>query len=435
MFFHAQEKASLFPTPEPSFFQKNPKEQVLLFQKLPPSDQRLFLEYLLQEPQREAFFWELWEKETLAPESLLCCVATLLESPNSSSAVFFRVQQFFHQAPTEMQRIASALFLTLKGSSFALDFLIQATRCQSHQYHFRLKAFLLEALKDVYIQDPFNSLSWDQQLRKWWQGIRLNFSLLPYQKTFFLAFQKVYLSAYSPTLTLPFCECELCSSSSKDIPIEEISYTYQGQNQFKGRVAFSMTLQKRTLKITLRIALRTNPQHPLSAEIKNQWKTLIEQIWSDRYYLQGTSSFPNAYNLNERFNLYQVHIEVVFTEAPPYHHEIQVAYSPRLSGDQGLWNIQWALGDPRFRNAPAHEVGHIFGNFDEYPQGATHPNNHFKNVPNSIMGIKMSKVYPRHYEVFRHWISLKQQIPFEVVEKNFQKASSTPTLHPHLAPK
>lgn len=120
--------------------------------------------------------------------------------------------------------------------------------------------------------------------------------------------------------------------------------------------------------------------------IKNLWETNTETIWTthDRF------SFPIVF-------------DVRFVTAD-FHHLVDV-HEGGGRGDMLNWYTGWpeAVGSP----APwAHEVGHMFGNFDEYAGGAVNPNGSFGGVSDSLMGSGL-KVYDRHYQFVEDWANAK----------------------------
>lgn len=63
----------------------------------------------------------------------------------------------------------------------------------------------------------------------------------------------------------------------------------------------------------------------------------------------------------------------------------------------------------------AHEVGHLMGFYDEYPEGAIGSPPWVPDLPNSIMG-SGTKVYNYHIEEFRAWFSSQAGEQFDLIE-------------------
>ncbi|MEK7483178.1 MAG: hypothetical protein AABZ60_02470 [Planctomycetota bacterium] len=399
-------------------------EQFQFFLKLDEDAQVFYLEQLTKKPEFERFQWELLEQYTLLPKPFLFLLSQMAFTENATEAsrYLFRFQRIFQESQNPVTRLESSLFLTLQASPYGLDYLISVVGCRCHQFHFKLRPFLLQALDGYYLENPFSSISWEQQLQTWWETAKHSFPITRQKKIIQTAFQSIFFQGqqWIEVPMVPFCECAECVQHAPFFPTEEVQSSFEVKN-FKGLTAFDIGVEKRTLSVDIRIAVET--YFSLPEEILEHWKSLIEQIWTDRYYLQGVDHLWSAYCLNERYDTYQLRFHVHFNALNP-HHRIQVGEYQTLSGHQGLWNLKWATGsDARFRNAPAHEVGHMLGNYDEYPGGAIHPKGDFSDVPDSIMGSKMSKVYPRHYHAIQTWLSNKLHKPFKVVLK-IQKRQS-----------
>lgn len=139
--------------------------------------------------------------------------------------------------------------------------------------------------------------------------------------------------------------------------------------------------------------------------VKDFWKTSTEGIWSTR----------------DRFTQ-PIIVSVQFVEQGAHH---AVTVSPGLPpsvtnpdafrGNQLHWFAGWSgpvgnrvtgTGSP----APwAHEVGHMFGNFDEYPGGGVNPNGSFGNEPgfmgqgfNGPPGTELT-LFDRQYQFVADW--------------------------------
>jgi hypothetical protein len=123
--------------------------------------------------------------------------------------------------------------------------------------------------------------------------------------------------------------------------------------------------------------------------VRNLWETSTESIWTT----------------HDRFNQ-PIVFDVQFVENN-FHQLVNVTEGPGR-GDMLHWFSGWpgGTGSP----APwAHEVGHMFGNFDEYPGGAVNPNGSFGNEPGSLMaGGEGSSgtgqgMFDRYYQFVGDW--------------------------------
>jgi len=145
------------------------------------------------------------------------------------------------------------------------------------------------------------------------------------------------------------------------------------------------------LRVVVRIRLAPDPdvtQAQLDA-VQTVWEQAIEQAWTDRF----------AILLNRggcECREYDVTVDIQWVESGE-HHLVQV-HSGSGRADMANWFITSTGG------TAAHEVGHMLGNPDEYPD---------RNCPGrtvttdgSIMrSSQTGQVRPRHYQGFADWIS------------------------------
>lgn len=126
------------------------------------------------------------------------------------------------------------------------------------------------------------------------------------------------------------------------------------------------------------------------------WEQAIEQAWTDRFRVRRL-------NGNCPCAEYRVTLDVQWVSSGE-HHAVQVHAG---SGRADMGN--WFITDSGLTTA--HEVGHMLGNVDEYPD----PNcpNRVVSNDNSIMGTGQN-VRPRHYQTFADWISARTCCDYEV---------------------
>ncbi len=119
------------------------------------------------------------------------------------------------------------------------------------------------------------------------------------------------------------------------------------------------------------------------------WKQAVEQNWTDRFRIQRTSGdCPCAE--------YRVVVTLLFVTSGE-HHVVRVqAGSGRA--DMGNFFITSTGG------TVSHEVGHMFGNVDEYADTAC-PNRNVTNDGSIMQNSQTGTVRPRHYQRFADWIS------------------------------
>ena len=131
----------------------------------------------------------------------------------------------------------------------------------------------------------------------------------------------------------------------------------------------------------------------------NVWEPAIEQAWTDRFalLLSRGGCQCQEYHLTT--------FDVQWVQAGE-HHTVAV-HSGNGRADMGNWFINNTGG------TTAHEVGHMIGNVDEYPD-ANCPNRVLSN-DNSIMRDSQNGVArPRHYQTFATWISSRTCCDYNV---------------------
>lgn len=143
--------------------------------------------------------------------------------------------------------------------------------------------------------------------------------------------------------------------------------------------------------------------------VLNVWEDGIESVWSDQFVIAATSG-----------DLLRVMVDVDFVDSDAHH--IVESHAERGRGDMLNWYpVDWGGWPDSYQDQlAAHEVGHMFGNYDEYSSGAVNPTDPGTwSVPGSIMGGALSaQIYPRHYTPFVDW--LESQYPgqdFVVAQK------------------
>lgn len=123
--------------------------------------------------------------------------------------------------------------------------------------------------------------------------------------------------------------------------------------------------------------------------VRDLWETSTESIWTT----------------HDRFNQ-PIVVDVQFVEENA-HQLVNVTEGPGR-GDVSNWFSGWPAGTGSV--APwAHEVGHFFGNFDEYPGGGVNPNGSFGNEP-GFMGLSLNgpagtelTLFDRYYQFVGSW--------------------------------
>jgi hypothetical protein len=163
-----------------------------------------------------------------------------------------------------------------------------------------------------------------------------------------------------------------------------------------------------TLKIDLAIHLIGDDP---GATLRAIWESETESIWNSQFRIQDGA------------NLYGIELNVDFVDTD-WDFEVNV-----LEGDFDHVNVYtWCTGKPNLWETnyqgrmAAHEVGHMLGLWDEYPNGTTDPNRqldpYFMNVPGggyldqdgrfqsqSLMGSLTGNPQERHYQYLVDWLN------------------------------
>lgn len=146
---------------------------------------------------------------------------------------------------------------------------------------------------------------------------------------------------------------------------------------------------------------------------KNAWRRQIEGVWDKKFKLHrenckrgvACKCAPNAGCCS-----FLIRMKCKWG---PGHGVEQVelhagANDPNDWGGPNWWysNTWWEATAGVPATVRAHEFGHLFGTYDEYPEGACEASRLYANVPDSIMN-GGSRVYERHYEDIVKWFESK----------------------------
>jgi MYXO-CTERM domain-containing protein len=167
-----------------------------------------------------------------------------------------------------------------------------------------------------------------------------------------------------------------------DVPVQRVDGILSGglNHEFGGTISYNIGFTE-AAGYSISEDIRLVGVDPGST-VKQLWETDTERIWSTA----------------DRFDK-PVVVDVRFVDQNP--NQVVTVHPGPGRGDVQNWYVGWpsGTGSP----APwAHEVGHFFGNYDEYPGGAVNPNGSFMNVSDSIMGTG-STVYDRQYSFIADW--------------------------------
>jgi hypothetical protein len=137
--------------------------------------------------------------------------------------------------------------------------------------------------------------------------------------------------------------------------------------------------------VTLRIQMTGFDPGPV---VRDLWKTSTQNIWTT----------------HDRFNV-PIVVNLQFVEKHA-NQVVDVTQGPG-SGTQFIWYSGWPAGSGN--PVPwAHEVGHMFRNFDEYPGGFVNPDGSFRNVPDGLMGSGRT-MFDRYYQFVADWAATQAE--------------------------
>jgi len=156
------------------------------------------------------------------------------------------------------------------------------------------------------------------------------------------------------------------------------------------------------LRVVVRIRLQPDPG-VTQQQIQNAiavWEPAIEAAWTDRFRIRRTKGdCPCAE--------YRVSLDAQFVTSGE-HHVVQV-HAGSGRADMGNFFLNNTGG------TTAHEVGHMLGNPDEYPDKAC-PSRTITNDNSIMRDSQNGTVRPRHYQGFAVWVSNRTCCDYSVVE-------------------
>jgi hypothetical protein len=188
-----------------------------------------------------------------------------------------------------------------------------------------------------------------------------------------------------------------------DIPAQTINTTVLAglNNEFLITVGYDIGFtQKNGYSVTEKIQLTGVDPGPA---VKDLWKSSAENIWTTR------DRFNQPINVNVQFVGQGGNNTVaVLPGLPP-----SISKPDAFRGNEVTWFAGWsAIGTPNGTGSPApwvHEIGHMFGNYDEYPGGGVNPNKSHGNEP-GLMGLSLGgptgtalTLFDRQYQFVADW--------------------------------
>lgn len=168
-------------------------------------------------------------------------------------------------------------------------------------------------------------------------------------------------------------------------------------------VAYQVT-EREDCVLAVVVRIRLEPDAGISqADLqaaRDRWEQAVERAWTDRFRIRRTSGDCPCQE-------YRVVVDVQWVNSGQ-HHTVRVrAGSGRA--DMGNWFITSTGG------TAAHEVGHMFGNPDEYPDDNC-PDRTLTNDGSIMRSSQTGQVRSRHYRGFAEWISARTCCDYRVAE-------------------
>jgi hypothetical protein len=167
--------------------------------------------------------------------------------------------------------------------------------------------------------------------------------------------------------------------------------------------AYQIT-ERRDCVLVVVLRIRLQPDSGVTQQqlqtARSTWEPAIEQAWTDRFRIVRTAGPCPCRE-------YRVTVDVQWVTTGE-HHTVQV-HAGSGRADMGNWFLNSTGG------TAAHEVGHMFGNPDEYPDPAC-PGRTVTSDNSIMRSSQRGQVRPRHYQGFADWISARTCCDYVVAE-------------------
>ncbi|MBM4330025.1 MAG: hypothetical protein FJ117_02175 [Deltaproteobacteria bacterium] len=151
---------------------------------------------------------------------------------------------------------------------------------------------------------------------------------------------------------------------------------------------------------------------PVPEDVKQNIKNTIEGVYREQLHLhRHDCRRGNACNCNLRYQCckFKVEVRAEFVETSgDMIHEVNL-----WPGSARANSNHWHRIESRPGKTWAHELGHLMGFYDEYPEGATGSPPWQPDVEDSLMG-SGTDVYDYHLEEFRSWFCTQSSEQFDL---------------------
>ena len=191
-------------------------------------------------------------------------------------------------------------------------------------------------------------------------------------------------------------------SLSVAVPISDISIQkvqgYLSSPPYAWTYAYDIGFSN--LEVDVGIGIRLTGYTPTSS-LETVWENGIESMWGHQFDIIDTEE---SYHYH-----YHVNFDVQFYDyaSPSAYHTVNVVNGTG-SGNMLNWYTTSAWGEYYNGAYVTHEVGHMFGLYDEYQGGAVNPANPIIDY-SSIMGSLAGGAKNRHYNPFLGWLNGQSQ--------------------------
>lgn len=190
--------------------------------------------------------------------------------------------------------------------------------------------------------------------------------------------------------------------STQDIASQRVAFPLSGgtQGEYSWHANFDIgyTAATQSFNIDLDIGLIG---HNASQSLIDTWEAGIEELWSGRYYVMQDGAA--IYNVVVDANLFDYETASVWDRF--YANHTVFVHQGAGAFDLGNWYVDEQNVGTHYELA-AHEIGHLFGNYDEYQTGAVDPNDStYWNVYDNLMGWNLThNLEERHYQFVLDWV-------------------------------
>jgi hypothetical protein len=176
---------------------------------------------------------------------------------------------------------------------------------------------------------------------------------------------------------------------------------------------YDIELHPGELVITRKVDFVVMPGASANSRKKRRWKREIQDIWDQKFKLHRSKcQRKDDCDCAEKNGCctWVVRVKCVWSGGHGKPVTLHAGGNSPNWGDPDWWYSHdwWEQGVNVPSTVRAHEFGHLFGQYDEYPLGACDPLRRFTNIPSSIMSAG-TQVGKRHFEEYVKWFKSKAE--------------------------